>query len=264
MRAIFTIASSRVQDGLVSRRALAGQTVRCTEQAIPCIVSLSDSAVEYHSRNEVSQMDVSPVRSKSPRWLWIASIWFAVGLFMRRRPSSSCGRKDAPRLVPVVRNAARFLAAVILATPLVMRLGRRYPPVQLSPFSTWVRHLAACASIGLVAAAWIASLEELLNPWAKDPVPDRFAYLWLHKFYNGLLEYLFLYGAILLVSHILIPGAVGLQQTESARLNEATLEAQLNALRHKSSHTFFLIRSMPLLGWCAREETMPPSGQIRS
>src|ERR1700716_1196429 len=147
---------------------------------------------------EVSQTDVSAMRSKSQRWLWIASIWFGIGLF------------DATQTVVVMRSEGMHHAWLqlfvtlllswlpwILATPFVMRLGRQYPAVRLRPFSAWIRHLAACATIGLVAAAWTASLEELLNPWAKDLPLDPFPHLWLHKFYNGLLEYLFLYGAIL-------------------------------------------------------------------
>ena len=203
-------------------------------------------------------MDVNPMRSKSPPWLWIASIWFAVGLF------------DATQNVVVMRSEGMhhawpqlFVTLLvswlpwILATPFVMRLGRRYPPVQLRPFSTWVRHLAACATIGLVAAAWIASLEELLNPWAKQPAPDPFGNLWLHKFYNGLLEYLFLYGAILLSATSWIPESGwpfnkprGHVSTSSSRRRNSTLYGD------KSSPTFSSIHSMPLLGWCAREETM--------
>src|SRR6266571_4187755 len=203
---------------------------------------------------EVSQMDVNPMRSKSPPWLWIASIWFGVGLF------------DATQNVVVMRSEGMhhawpqlFVTLLvswlpwILATPFVMRLGRRYPPVQLRPFSTWVRHLAACATIGLVAAAWIASLEELLNPWAKDPAPDPFAHLWLHKFYNGLLEYLFLYGAILLVSHILDSRKrLAFQQTESARLNEQLSKAQLNALRQQIE-PHFLFNTLNAIAGLVRE-----------
>src|SRR5258707_3211632 len=199
-------------------------------------------------------MDVSRMRSKSPRWLWIASIWFGVGLF------------DATQTVVVMRSEGMhhawpqlFVTLLlswlpwILATPFVMRLGRRYPPVQLRPFSTWVRHIAACATIGLVAAAWIASLEQLLNPWAKDPVQDPFAYLWLHKFYNGLPEYLFLYGAIVLVSHILDSRERFVrQQTETARLNEQLSKAQLDALR-RQIEPHFLFNTLNAIAGLVRE-----------
>src|SRR5216684_5524546 len=204
---------------------------------------------------EVSLMDVRPMRSKSPRWFWIASIWFGVGLF------------DATQNVVVMRSEGMhhawpqlFVTLLlswlpwILATPFVMRLGRRCPPLRLRPFSTWVRHIAACATIGMVAAAWIAWLEELLNPWAKDPAPDPFAHLWLHKFYNGLLEYLFLYGAILLVSHILDSRErLAFQQTEAARLNEQLSKAQLNALR-RQIEPHFLFNTLNAIAGLVREK----------
>jgi two-component system, LytTR family, sensor kinase len=203
---------------------------------------------------EVRQMDVSHMRMKSPRWLWIASIWFAIGLF------------DATQTVVVMRSEGMHHAWLqlfvtvllswlpwILVTPFVMRLGRRYPPLQLRPFSTWVRHLAACATIGLVAAAWNASLEELLNPWAKDLPLDPFPHLWLHKFYNGLLEYLFLYGAILLVSRILDSRErLAFQQTERARLNEQLSKAQLNALR-RQIEPHFLFNTLNAIAGLVRE-----------
>src|SRR5260370_6906345 len=209
---------------------------------------------------EVSPVDVSPMRSKSPRWLWIASIWFGVGLF------------DATQTVVVMRSEGMhhawpqlFVTLLlswlpwVLATPFVMRLGRRCPPVRLRPFSTWVRHIAACAAIGLVAAAWIAWLEGFLNPWAKDPAPDPFAHLWLHKFYNGLLEYLFLYGAILLVSHILDSREqLAFQQTEGARLNEQLSKAQLNALRRQIEPHFLFNTPHAIAGLVRRTTNTSP------
>src|SRR5258708_28860393 len=132
---------------------------------------------------EGSQIDVSSMRSKSPRWLWIASIWFGVGLF------------DAAQNVVVMRSEGMHHAWVqlfvtlllswlpwALATPFVLRLGRRYPPVQFRPLFTWVAHLAACATIGLIAAALTASLEELLNPWAKSLPQRPFPHLCLPNF----------------------------------------------------------------------------------
>ncbi len=90
----------------------------------------------------------------SRRWLWIASIWFGFGLF------------DAMQTVFVMRAEGMHHAWVLLlvttavswlpwalATPFVLRLGRRFPPAKLRPFSAWLAHAAACASIGLIFAA---------------------------------------------------------------------------------------------------------------
>src|SRR6266851_5783132 len=190
-----------------------------------------------------------------PRWYWIASIWFGVGLF------------DATQNVVVMRSEGMHHAWVqlfvtlllswlpwALATPFVLRLGRRYPPVQFRPLFTWVAHLAACATIGLIAAALTASLEELLNPWAKSPPQEPFVHLWLHKFYNGLLAYLFLYSATLLVSYILDSrDRLAFQQTETARLNEQLSKAQLDALR-RQIEPHFLFNTLNAIAGLVREK----------
>jgi signal transduction histidine kinase len=189
-----------------------------------------------------------------PRWYWIASIWFGVGLF------------DATQNVLVMRSEGMHHAWVQLfvtlllswlpwamATPFVLRLGRRYPPVQVRPVFTWVAHLAACATIGLIAAALTAWLEELLNPWAKSLPQEPFGHLWLHKFYNGLLAYLFLYSATLLVSYNLDSRErLAVQQTETARLNEQLSKAQLSALR-RQIEPHFLFNTLNAIAGLVRE-----------
>jgi two-component system LytT family sensor kinase len=195
------------------------------------------------------------MRSESPRWYWIASIWFGIGLF------------DATQTVVVMRSEGMHHAWVqlfvtlllswlpwALATPLVLSLGRRHPPMQLRRFSGWGTHLVTCGVIGLVSAAWTAFLEELLNPWATVPAPEPFARLWLHKFNNGLLSYLILYGTILLVSHMLDSRArLALQETESARLNEQLLKAQLSALR-RQIEPHFLFNTLNAIAGLVREK----------
>ena len=189
----------------------------------------------------------------SPR-IWIAAIWSGVGLF------------DASQTVFVMRAEGMHHAWVrlfvtlllswlpwALATPLVLRLGRQYPPAQWRRFSTWAAHFSACASIGLVYAAWTASLEELLNPWAMVPRPEPFADLWLHKFYSGLLSYLILYGVILMVSYMLDSRErLVLQQAETARLNEQLSKAQLSALR-KQIEPHFLFNTLNAIAGLVRE-----------
>jgi two-component system, LytTR family, sensor kinase len=199
-------------------------------------------------------MSATDMRTQPARWFWIAAIWSGIGLF------------EGTQTVFVMRaegmhHAWAYLFVTLLlswlpwalATPLVLQLGRRYPPAQWRSFSTWGAHLAACAIIGLVSAAWTASLEETLNPWAKIPGPDPFARLWLHKFYNGLLEYLILYGGILLVSHMLDSRErLARQQTETARLNEQLSKAQLNALR-RQIEPHFLFNTLNAIAGLVRE-----------
>jgi two-component system LytT family sensor kinase len=189
------------------------------------------------------------------RWLWIAAIWSGVGLF------------DATQTVFVMRAegmhhawARLFVTQLLvwlpwaLATPFVLSLGCRYSPAQWGRVLTWGVHLGACATIGLVFAVWSATLEELLNPWAKVSGPGPFVTLWLEKFYNGLLSFTVLYGFILAVSYVLDSRArLAFQQTESARLNEQLSKAQLNALR-RQIEPHFLFNTLNAISGLVREK----------
>jgi two-component system, LytTR family, sensor kinase len=193
--------------------------------------------------------------SESPRWVWIAAIWCGVGLF------------DATQTVFVMRAEGMhhawfrlFLTMLVswipwaLATLLLLRLGRLYPVAQWRRLSTWGTHLAACAAIGLVSAAWAVLLDELLNPWAKTTSSEPFTRLWLDRFYNGLLWYLILYSAILIAAHMLDFGErLALQQIETARLNEQLSKAQLNALR-RQIEPHFLFNTLNAIAGLVREK----------
>jgi two-component system LytT family sensor kinase len=196
----------------------------------------------------------SGVRVESRWWLWNASVWFGIGLF------------GATQDVFVMRSegmhhawTALFVTLLIswlpwaLATPVVMRLSRQYPPVRLRPFSTWVTHLGACGAIALASAAWVAGLEELMNPWASSPDPGPFLHLWIDRFYNGLLQSMFLYAAILAVGYALDSRErLAQQRIETARLNEQLSLAQLSALR-RQIEPHFLFNSLNAITALVRE-----------
>jgi two-component system LytT family sensor kinase len=200
-------------------------------------------------------MDATRSTSESPRLLWNAAIWSGIGLF------------DASQTVIVMRAEGMhhawtrlFVTQLFswlpwaLATPLVFRLCREYPPARWKRFSTWAVHLSACAGIGLLYTAWTALLEELLNPWADISGPRPFMPFWLQKFYMGLLSYLILYGLILMVSSMLESRArLALQQSETARLNEQLSKAQLNALR-KQIEPHFLFNTLNAVAGLVREK----------
>jgi signal transduction histidine kinase len=188
-------------------------------------------------------------------WRWIAAIWSAVGLF------------DATQNVFVMRaegmhhNWGRLFFCLFvawlpwcLATPLVLRLGRRYPLAQWRRISNGGIHLLACASIGFVYAAWTTLLDVLLNPWAFAPRPDPFVQLLWNKFSNGLLSFIVLYGSILLATYLLESRErLARQQTESARLNEQLSKAQLNALR-RQIEPHFLFNTLNAIAGLVREQ----------
>ena len=71
------------------------------------------------------------------------------------------------------------------------------------------------------------------------PAPNRSRSL-VAQVLHGLLSFVILYGAILLVSHLLDSRErLAFQQTETARLNEQLSKAQLSALRRQIEPHFF-------------------------
>jgi two-component system LytT family sensor kinase len=199
-------------------------------------------------------MDTASTRAQRHRWVWALSVWLGFGLI------------DAMQTVLVMRGEGMhhawgrlFVTTVVqwlpwaLATPLVQQLGRRFPPVKLRPISAWLAHLAACAMVGLTFAAWAAWLDFAFNPYARNSSPFSFTYLWFDKFYNGILSFLLLYGAIVTVSYVLDSRKrLALQQTETARLNELLSKAQLDALR-RQIEPHFLFNTLNAVAGLVRE-----------
>src|SRR5271165_924896 len=191
---------------------------------------------------------------KSSPWLWSALIWSGIGLF------------DATQNVFVMRAEGMhhawgrlFLRLFVawlpwaLATPGVVYLGRRYPPTKFRPVLAWGVHLAACAGIGLVFAAWISGLDALLNPWLSTAPPGGYLHAWRETFYNGLLSNVILYGLILAIGYVLDSRKrLARQQTETARLNEQLSHAQLNALR-RQIEPHFLFNTLNAIAGLVRE-----------
>jgi glucose-6-phosphate-specific signal transduction histidine kinase len=199
-------------------------------------------------------MERSRISSHSPRWIWIASIWLGFGLV------------DAMQTVFVMRSEGMhhawgrlFLTSLLswlpwaLATPLIMRLGRRFPLVKRGSMVTWVAHVAGLAAIALASAAWLAWLDFVLNPFAYASGPGRFGRLLFDKFYSGVLSSLLLYAGILAVQYLLDFGArLAYQQTETARLNEQLAKAQLDALR-RQIEPHFLFNTLNAVTGLVRE-----------
>lgn len=195
------------------------------------------------------------MKSASPRWLSTAVIWLGFGLF------------DATQTVFVMRSEGMhhywirlFFTRLfswlpwMLATPLVMHLGRRYPLAEWKRITNWAAHLFACVGIGFVSEGWLSAWEEWLNPWALASAPHSFLRLWWDKFENGLLTYIVLYGLILLVGHMIDSREqLAFQQTEQARLSEQLMKAQLSALR-RQIEPHFLFNTLNAIAGLVREE----------
>src|SRR4051794_4051462 len=209
--------------------------------------SLCGRAVAYDR-----PMETKGIPSSLPRWIWITSAWLGFGLV------------DALRTVFAMRSegmhhawAKLFLTSVLawlpwaLATPLIMRLGRRFPVAKSGWM--WLAHIAGCAGITLASSAWIAWLYFLLNPFAYASGPGRFGYLLFDGFYNNVLSSLVLYAAILAVQYMLDSRArLAYQQTEAARLNEELAKAQLDALR-RQIEPHFLFNTLNAVAGLVRE-----------
>jgi len=195
-------------------------------------------------------MDTNSKRARLHQWVWIASIWSGFGLV------------DAMQTVFVMRGEGMhhawvrlFWTCVVgwvpwaLATPFVLWLGRRFPPVKWRPVGTWVVHLAACAGVGLTFAAWMAWMDIAFNPYARHSPSGSFTHVWAEKFDSGILSFLVLYAAIVTVSYVLDSRErLALQQTETARLNELLEPYDLTFPRYEALMLLHFSRrgSLPL------------------
>jgi two-component system, LytTR family, sensor kinase len=187
------------------------------------------------------------------QWVWMASIWVGLGLF------------NALQTVFVMRSERMHHAWLILfatvmfswlpwalATPLILRLARKFPPAKPIRILTWLVHLSSCTAMGLIFSAWTSWLDFLFNPYL-DPAPSPFMELWFDKFFNGWFSYVILYAAILTLNYVLdSQKRLALQQTETARLNEQLMKAQLHALRQQIE-PHFLFNTLNAVAGLVRE-----------
>ena len=190
-----------------------------------------------------------------PRWYWVLAVWLGIGLF------------DASQTVFVMRaegmhhNWTRLFITNsfawlpwMFATPVIFRLGHRFPVAQWKRPRFWISHLSAIAIINLLAAGWVALWEASLNPFALSPGPEPFGQMCLHKFYGGILSSLILYLLVLLIAHISeTQRRFAMQQAETARLNEQLTKAQLNALR-RQIEPHFLFNTLNAIAGLVREK----------
>jgi signal transduction histidine kinase len=188
-------------------------------------------------------------------WGWIAVIWAGFGLI------------DAMETVLTMQAEGMhhawtrlFLTTLFswmpwaLATPLIMRLGDRFPPVRSRSLPTWSIHIAACAALGLTVTAWTTLLNNTFNPYAYSSAPNGFLKPWLYKFYSGILTWIILYAAVVVVSYVLESRArLAAQATETARLNELLSKAQLETLRQQIE-PHFLFNTLNAVAGLVREQ----------
>jgi two-component system, LytTR family, sensor kinase len=193
-------------------------------------------------------------RQNAYSWLWIAALWAGVGIL------------DATQNVFAMRHQGMHHSWIklfivltfdwlpwVLATPLVIALGRRYPPAWRSP-RTWLLHLGLIAAIEVVASAWASALEVAMQPWLPDFQTYHFLVTWPLKIAGGLVPTLILYSAILAVTYVLDSKArAAAHQTDTARLNEQLSYAQLNALQ-RQVEPHFIFNALNSISGLVREQ----------
>jgi sensor histidine kinase YesM len=174
------------------------------------------------------------------RWRWIAVMWCAGGLLEASQAVLIMrfgeGRNHA--WLPLFATALATWLPWALATPLVVGLARRYPIIRGTTLRTVAVHLAAFATISVVAEAWSALLQVLFNPWGNRTPPVFWSTWRITLLYQALL-FLIAYALILTITYLVDSREkVARQMTETARLNEELSKAQLAALRRQMEPHF--------------------------
>lgn len=192
------------------------------------------------------------MKDRTRTWLYIAGIWGCVGLVVATQTVFDmrfAGMHHA-WLKLFLTQAIAWLPWA-LATPLVIRLGRKYP---FDHISNALLHLAAVAAIGTLSALWETWLEAQLSPWAPDATPGPFLATWLHKSYSEYLISLVVYALIITLNSLFDSRQkLARQQTETARLNEQLSMAQLNALR-RQIEPHFIFNALNCIAGLVREQ----------
>ncbi|HEY6927208.1 MAG TPA: histidine kinase [Steroidobacteraceae bacterium] len=208
-------------------------------------------------------MDGIDTRAPPPRWPWIAAAWTAVALIDASQtvlPMRALGiHRDW--VGPATTSALIWLPWA-LATPLVIRIGRRYPPTRSTRAPGWIAHLGAIMAIGLIYAGWYVMLETLLNPPSQTPAPGPFVKAWMARFFYGQLFTVLLYAFVLTVDYALESRQrMARQQMESAQLSEQLHKAQLDALR-RQIEPHFMYNSLNAIAGLVRDNRNPAAVEM--
>jgi two-component system, LytTR family, sensor kinase len=188
---------------------------------------------------KVAVMTATHAAARSTRWLWIAAIWCAGGLFDASQTvfiMHAEGRHH-PWLPLFTTELASWLPWA-LATPLVVGLARQFPIIRGTSVRTLAVHLAAFAAVSALAGSWSAWLQVLFNPWGNRKWPT-FVDTWTTTLAFQAFTFLIAYALILTVTYLVDAREnITRQMTETARLNEELSRAQLAALRRQMEPHF--------------------------
>jgi two-component system LytT family sensor kinase len=171
---------------------------------------------------------------RSTPWRWIAAIWFAGALFDASQTLLIIHAEGRyPPWLPLFTTEFVSWLPWVLATPLVIRLARRYPMVRGTNVRAVGVHLVTFALISAVAEVWSTVLQMLFNPWNNRKWPT-FVDTWTTSLIFQILTFVIAYALILTVTYVVdARESITRQATETARLNEELSRAQLAALRRQ-------------------------------
>ena len=120
-----------------------------------------------------------------------------------------------------------------LATPLVMRVARRYPIDRVAGIRTICAHLAVFAAVSAVAVTWWTAVQMIFNPWGFHQ-QRGWMDTWIMTLLYQSLTFLIVYALVVAITLVVdARGSMARQMTEAARLNEELSKAQLAALRRQ-------------------------------
>jgi len=188
------------------------------------------------------------------RTLGIGSIWAGIALFDALQTVFTM-RSQGMHLAWTALFATRLLSWLpwAFSTPLVIRISRKFPPLQIGAWSAWLTHLAVLLGINLVAASWSTWLQRMLNPWAQSGPQPLFVGALLPDFSYELLTSCILYAAIVTITLTLdAKDALVREQTHRARLNEELSKAQLHALQ-RQIEPHFMFNTLNAIAGLIRE-----------
>jgi two-component system, LytTR family, sensor kinase len=194
--------------------------------------------------------------SSSTRWLWVAAIWCA-GALIDSSQTLLVMRAELTHHSGLLLFVTEFVSWLpwVIATPLVIRLARRRPMVRPTAVPTAVVHLAAFVIISLIAAAWCALLQILLNPWDHPQRPGPFVDVWGKSLLYQGLTFIFVYALILATTYVVDSReSAARQRTETARLNQELSRAQLAALR-RQVEPHFMFNALNSIAGLVRDQS---------
>jgi two-component system LytT family sensor kinase len=180
--------------------------------------------------------------------VWIVGIWLAIALVNATQNVVGLRGEGVKRpLALFFLNTALGWMLWAAATPLVMRMALRFPPVRGAGWRTWTAHLGMVVAIGLAVAVWGNVLLAVLQPWGPSDDKRSFAAITLGRMVSQFHLNLIVYTGIVAVVHVLE------SRRRAAALTAQLSQAQLDGLR-RQLEPHFLFNTLNAIAGLVREK----------